>query len=143
MIGLERAEEDEGVLSMHATCLVTEGTRANEAAREVDLARENAESARVIHGPAALDQLTGLSVPTLVACACALPISRVLLMRFRSVVWHRAARGEAGSTSSRCREAAVCTSSGPQPAWAVVLGRLCAVIACSWRVCAVDEGPLS
>jgi len=116
MIRLQRSEEDEGVLSMHATSLVTEGTRANEAVREMDLARENAEPARVMHMAAPLDQLTGLSVLTLVACACALPISRVPLKRFRSVVWHRGARGEAGSTSSRCTEASVCTSSGPQPA---------------------------
>lgn len=148
--GLVCAGGDEGVVEIHVASLVTEGMRAGKGARalkgtwatigrsrapgpvrEMDLPRENA---RAMHGPAAMDQLSGLlSAPALKACECHLAISRVPLMRFRSVVWHRAARGEAGSTSSCGGVATVCTSSGPQPAFSVVFGRWCAVIAWSFR----------
>jgi len=151
--GLVCAGGDEGVVEIHVASLVTEGMRAGKGARalkgtwatigrsrapgpvrEMDLPRENAKPARAMHGPAAMDQLSGLlSAPALKACECHLAISRVPLMRFRSVVWHRAARGEAGSTSSCGGVATVCTSSGPQPAFSVVFGRWCAVIAWSFR----------
>jgi len=97
IIGLVCAEEDEEVLGIHEASLVTDGTRAREGVREIegkgvmkavrkmDVARQNGEPARAMHGPAALDQLPGLSV-VLRVCACVLAISRAALTRWRSVL---------------------------------------------------------
>ena len=122
----------EAVLAMHEASVVTEGTRVIEPVRGMDAVREKEEPAlekhvlpaREMHGPTAvLDQPPPprLQAPALAACVFgAFAISAVAhLWWSRCVVWHRAARGVAGS--SQLIEDGVRERSGPQPMCAAVL----------------------